>query len=214
MKCSAWWSGHGWWPWRCRRVQCPTVVGVQDVTAVQTVVWWAQVMQLQSVAALVFLPLVISPVDRIPSQCALPWVPVPSPVIKHVNSNNPSKGCLTLGCNDSVWWHALSSILLCVTCYWALRLHIFFTMILVRLWHYLAHVRDSSGAVATPTAGAPTKTPVQGCLAIYVHIYRSLQQSGIDAYLLHWCTHCALAGLGVLANPYRVHVNCANTPPF
>jgi len=78
------------------------LVGVQDVTAVQTVVWWAQVMQLQSVAALVFLPLVISPVDRIPGQCALPWVPVPSQVIKHVNSNNPSKGCLTLGCNDSV----------------------------------------------------------------------------------------------------------------
>ena len=49
----------------------------------------------------------------------------------------------------------------------------------------LAHTRDPSYAVATSMAGAPTKTPVQGCLAIYVHIYRSLQQSGINAYLLH-----------------------------
>ena len=47
----------------------------------------------------------------------------------------------------------------------------------------LAHARDSSGAVATPTAGAPTKTPVQGCLEIHVHLCRSFQRPGIDAYL-------------------------------
>ena len=34
----------------------------------------------------------------------------------------------------------------------------------------LAHARDSSGAVVTPTTGAPTKTPVQGCLEIHVHL--------------------------------------------
>ena len=37
----------------------------------------------------------------------------------------------------------------------------------------LAHARDSSGAVATPTADAPTKTPVQGYLSIHVHLYQS-----------------------------------------
>ena len=49
----------------------------------------------------------------------------------------------------------------------------------------LAHVSDSSGAVATPTVGAPTKTPVQSFLAIHVHMYWSLQQPSINAYLLH-----------------------------
>ena len=47
----------------------------------------------------------------------------------------------------------------------------------------LAHARDSSGAVATPTAGAPTKTPVQGCLESHVHLYRPSQRPSIGAYL-------------------------------
>jgi hypothetical protein len=47
-----------------------------------------------------------------------------------------------------------------------------------------------------------------------VHIYRSFQQPDIDAYLLHWCTHCTVSRLGVLTNLCRVHVNFANTPAF
>ena len=35
----------------------------------------------------------------------------------------------------------------------------------------LAHIRDLSDVVATSTAGAPTKTPVQCCLEMYVHFY-------------------------------------------
>ena len=46
----------------------------------------------------------------------------------------------------------------------------------------LAHARDSSGVMATPTTGAPTKTPVQGCFEIHVHLYRSFQRPSIDAY--------------------------------
>ena len=47
----------------------------------------------------------------------------------------------------------------------------------------LARARDSSGAVVPPTAGATTKTPLQGCLESHVHLYRSSQRPGIDAYL-------------------------------
>ena len=47
----------------------------------------------------------------------------------------------------------------------------------------LAHARDLSVAMATAMAGAPTKTLVQGCLEMHVHLYRSSQRPGIDAYL-------------------------------
>ena len=78
----------------------------------------------------------------------------------------------------------------------------------------LAHVRDSSDDMATSTAGAPTMNPVQDCLQIHLHLYQSFQRSGIDAYLIPWCTHCAVVGLCVLFNLCRVHVICANDPPF
>ena len=137
---------------------------------------------MRSVAALVFLPPMINSVDHIPSQCSLLWVPVPSTDIKHVNSKQSYKWlsyswsqCLRMMAHSE-----LHAILCDVLSSFAAR------YILHDDPHTpltLAHARDSSGDVDIATAGAPTKTPVQGCLEIHVHIYQSSQRPGIDAYL-------------------------------
>ena len=65
----------------------------------------------------------------------------------------------------------------------ALWLYILHNGPLMPLAH--VHARDSFGAVATSTAGAPTKAPIQGCLRVHMHLYLSFQRPDIDAYLLH-----------------------------